>query len=249
MSNQAFMRSNYDSQRTDRDEFITNYYPHINFLASRMAARLPANVMVDDLVNAGAIGLMDAMDKFDPEMGVRFQTYAEFRIKGAMLDELRNMDWLHRSIRKKATMLQKGMERAQMKLGRSATEEEVAGELGMDIEEYSRMLRDVSSISVISIEDLAIDDNGERNIWNIISDKEAPDPIEKLGLEELRDAMAVAIKSLPEKERLVITLYYYEELAMKEIGSIMKVTESRISQLHSQAVMRLKLKLAKYMTA
>jgi len=240
-STETLMKSDTGSTAINRDEVIGSYFPQINYLAKRLAMRLPANVMVEDLVNAGALGLMDAVEKFDPGKGVQFGTYAEFRIKGAMMDELRSMDWMPRSVRKKSTMLQKGMEKAQSKLGRPATGEEVAQELGIETDEYQRLLGEVGSAAVISIEDLGLDD--DKSAWDIIADPSTDDPIARLGLEEVRNALGSAIEALPEKERLVISLYYYEELTMREAGTVMGLTESRVSQLHSQAVLRLKSKM------
>ncbi|HEY3347247.1 MAG TPA: FliA/WhiG family RNA polymerase sigma factor [Nitrospirota bacterium] len=241
----AVERCNSESEN-ERDARIASFYPQINYLAKRLAMRLPSNVMVEDLINAGTLGLMDALEKFDPEKGVQFSTYAEFRIKGAMLDELRNMDWFPRSMRKKATMIQKGLEKAQSKLGRNATEEDVSSEMGITLTEYRKMLDEVGSVSVVSIEDLALGREEERSVWETIADPSTVDPIETLGLEELRNSLASCIGTLPEKEKIVVTLYYYEELSMKEIGAVLSITESRVSQLHSQAVIRLKTKMRKF---
>jgi len=237
---------NLDTQPVeyDRECLVESFYPQIKILARRLVMRLPANVMVEDLIDAGALGLMDAADKFDPSRGVRFSTYAEYRIRGAMLDEIRAMDWLSRSMRRKASTLKKGVDQAQQRLGRSATDEEVSAELGLDDAEYQKLVNDAGGVSVVSVEDLSRDDS--RDAWERVPDHDQADPLAAFGMSEACNAITSAIEGLNEKERLIITLYYYEELTMKEVGQVMGLTESRVSQIHSMAVNRLRLRLREY---
>lgn len=220
-----------------RDELIEEYTPLIKYLARKITMRLPANVMAEDLVTAGTLGLMGAIDRFDPEKGVQFGTYAELRIKWAMQDELRNMDWMPRSVREKSSFIRRGAERAQNRLGRVATDEEISDELGIGLEEYGRMAGEART-SVISIEDL-VSDADEQTPWDVFADPKAEDPSERMEVEEMKALLSSAISRLSEKEKMVVSLYYYEELTMKEIGQVLSLTESRVSQLHSQAISRL----------
>ncbi len=224
-----------------RDELITEFTPLIKYLARKITMRLPANVMAEDLVTAGTLGLMGAIERFDPEKGVQFGTYAELRIKWAMQDELRNMDWMPRSVREKSNFLKKGAERVQNRLGRVATDEEISSELGIGIEEYGRIADDART-RVVSIEDL-MGDGDDQTPWDVFADPKAEDPAERLEVEETKAMLSSAISKLPEKEKIVVSLYYYEELTMKQIGRVMSLTESRVSQLHSQAISRLELKM------
>jgi len=232
-----------------RDEILGNFSSRIHYLARCLVMRLPSSVQAEDLINAGTQGLMDAMEKFDPGRGVQFGTYAEFRIKGAMMDELRNMDWLPRSMRRKANMLRGGAERARTRFGRQVTEEEIAHELGMETDEYQKLKGEAGSVSVISIEDMYAGYEEGRSALETIADADALDPLKRLGLQEARQALASAVEGLPEQERLLVSLYYFEDLNMKEIGSIMGFTESRASQLHTRAMGRLKLRLRNFRQA
>jgi len=233
-----------------RSEFIVTYTPLIKYIATRLAMRLPAHVSVDDLISSGIIGLIDAIDKFDPNQKVQFKTYAEFRIKGAMLDELRSLDWVPRSVRRKTTDLEKTYAKLEKELGRPATDEEVAGELKIGLEEFHKLLDETKSVTFLDIELLRQKaTNGPADQFSDFFELVDKDPFAAINLAEMRDLVAQAIAELPQKERLTVTLYYYEELTMKEIGQIMGYTESRISQMHSKAMLRLRAKLKKKQAA
>jgi RNA polymerase sigma factor FliA len=224
-----------------RDDLILTYTPLIKYIAVRLAARLPAHVAVDDLISCGIIGLIDAIDKFDAAKDVQFKTYAEFRIRGAMLDELRSLDWVPRSIRRKVHDLEHACGEQEKRLGRPATDEEMAEVLGIDLDGFYRLLDETKAVSFLDIELLReTDGSGTRDEVAFINEE---DPFAALNYTEVRDHLARAIGELPEKEKLTVSLYYYEELTMKEIGQVMGYTESRISQMHSKAMLRLRSKL------
>jgi len=234
--------------REQRDELIMAYAPLVKYVASRMAVRLPQHVNLDDLVSAGVLGLIDAVDKYDAGKKTKFKTYAEFRIRGAILDELRSLDWVPRSVRRKTARLEAAMGEVQNRLGRPATDEETARELGVELPEYYRMLDESRGITLLSteeVEDFFSRFNKER-ILELLGMEEAEDPLALVGLAEVRDILAQAIANLPEKEKLVVSLYYYDELTMKEIGQVLGYTESRISQMHTKAIVRLRLRLKRY---
>jgi len=230
-----------------RAKVINEFAPLIKYIASRIAMRLPPHIDIHDLINAGVIGLIDAMEKFDASKNIKFKTYAEFRIRGAMLDELRSMDWVPRSIRQKARKIEEAYGRLEALLGRPASDEEVALELEIDMDSFYRLLSETASVSLLSLDDLGEDnqDASKRNLLEYIMQDEKDWPTHKIGLGEIRDMVAKAIQSLPEKERMVISLYYYDELTMKEIGHVLKFTESRVSQIHTKSVLRLRSKMQK----
>ena len=232
----------------DRDEFITQYAPLIKTVAGRLAMRLPSHIDQDDLMSAGIMGLLDAMEKFDPSKGVAFKSYAEFRIRGAMLDELRAMDWVPRSVRRNARRLDNAYGAVERRTMRPATEEEVAEELDIDLESFQRMVDETRGVSLFNEEDVSdlIGHKKVGTLWQAFQDTTPSDPIAALDLVELKKVVAKAIDALKENERVVVSLYYYEELTMKEIGQVMGYTESRISQLHSKAIARLRHKVRAY---
>ena len=229
----------------NREAVIMEYAPMIKYVASRIALRLPPHIEVDDLISVGVLGLMDAIGKYDPNRGAKFKTYAEFRVRGAILDELRSMDWVPRSVRQKATSVDAVVQKLQAKLGRPPSDEEVAKEMGVSLDEFFRTLNQTQNIPILSLEDLGIaKESGEqKSLLDCLAGKSDADPQTQLRLNELKEIIAKAIDTLPEKERLMISLYYYEELTMKEIGEILSITESRVSQIHSKAVFRLRTKL------
>ena len=234
----------------EREALILEHTPIIRFVAGRIAMRLPAHISLDDLMSAGVLGLIDAVDRFDPAQNVKFKTYAEFRIRGAILDELRAMDWVPRSIRRKSGKLEDVYNQLQTQLGRAATDEEVAEELDIDLDDLYRLLDEVKGVSLLSLDDQngPLGNLDPDRIMQALSREEGEDPLVMLGLAELRDQMASAIESLPEKERLVVSLYYYDELTMREIGEVLGYTESRISQMHTKAILRLKGRLKSLIT-
>ena len=229
----------------NREEVIKRYSPMIKYVANRIAMRLPPHIEVDDLISVGVLGLMDAISKYDSSRGAKFKTYAEFRVRGAILDELRAMDWVPRSIRQKASSVDKVVQSLQAKLSRSPEDEEVAKEMGISLDQFHDTLNETKSIPVFSLEDLGIaKESGEQqSLLDCLAGKADADPQTQIRLIELKEIIAKAIDALPEKERLMVSLYYYEELTMKEIGAVLEITESRVSQIHSKAVYRLRTKL------
>ena len=227
-----------------RDQLITEYLPYVKRIVQRLAVHLPSTVDIDDLMNVGVIGLIQAVDRYDPRRDNKFMTYAIFRIKGAVLSELRARDFLSRSNRRKIRELEFAYLRLEQKLGRTADDHEVAQELGVDLEQVYRT-KQMSNISFISLEELGISSRDEKEkLLSYLINKE-DDALSVTKLKELKGAMARAIKQLPEKEQLVISLYYLDELTMKETGKVLGITESRVSQIHSQAILHLRTKLRK----
>ena len=233
----------------ERDQLIIQYAPWVKFIALRMAVKLPSHVQAEDLISAGIIGLIDALDKFNPDREVQFKTYAQIRIQGAMKDELRALDWASRSMRQKVKRLEHTYATLEQELGRPPSSEEVANSLGIELDEFEEMLDDVKGTSLVSLEELGQGPASEDkiNLLEALLSCEDQDPLEILNLQDLKKALTQAIEELPEKERLVLSLYYFEELTMKEVGKVLNLTESRISQLHTQTVMRLRGKLKAYM--
>ncbi|OGR05422.1 MAG: RNA polymerase subunit sigma [Deltaproteobacteria bacterium RIFOXYD12_FULL_50_9] len=232
-----------------RDELIINYTPLIKYIAGRVASRLPSHIAVDDLISSGIIGLIDAIDKFNPAKNVQFKTYAEFRIKGAILDELRSLDWVPRSVRRKSSDLENRYAELEKRLGRPARDEEIAHAMGMSMDEFHKLLDETKAISFLDIE-LLRQNTPEAEPSSLIESlcTNDSDPFNAISLEQIRKLLAQAVTELPEKEKLAVTLYYYEELTMKEIGLVMGYTESRISQMHSKAMLRLRTKIRKHFT-
>ena len=226
-----------------REQLIQECAPLIKYIAGRIAFRLPPNIDIDDVITSGIIGLIDAIDKFDPQRGVKFRTYAEFRIRGAMLDELRSLDMTPRSIRYNARKLEEVRTELEHKLGRAPSNEEAAERLGMKVEKINEIINQANGVSFISLEELgySFEDGKERDLDTLLNEY-LLDPSLRLRINEIKEIIAEAIKELDEKQRLVITLYYYEELTMKEIGMVLGVTESRVSQLHGIALKQLRKK-------
>ncbi len=227
-----------------RDALIQETLPLIKHIAHRVAIRLPSNVEIRDLINAGVLGLMDAIEKFEPERNVKFKTYAEVRIRGAILDSLRDLDWAPRSLRKKSKDLERMYADLSQKLGRPATDEEVSEAMGENIEDFHALVDQLHGLTIGSFENLSDSEDSE-NYINYYPDDGSNDPYVKFESNELTRLLAEAIEELPEKERLVLSLYYFEEFTMKEIGALLGVNESRVSQLHTKATLRLRGKLGK----
>lgn len=228
------------SPDAERERIIREFTPVVKAMAHRLAFRLPAHLDAEDLVSAGVIGLMDALTKYDPTREAKFKTYAEFRIRGAMLDEIRSMDWVPRSVRERIGLLQKTQQQLMKKHGRAPTDEEVAAELQMSAGELDEFLSKSQGAVLLSLDDLNVQEADGNRILNVLVDTQHPDPLSLVVSENVRELLAKAVQQLPEKERLVLSLYYYEELTMKEIGATLKVTESRVCQIHAKAVLRLK---------
>jgi len=234
----------------ERDALIVKYAPLVKTIAGRLSLKLPSHIGQDDLLSSGVIGLLDAIDKFDENKGVEFRSYAEFRIRGAMFDELRSMDWVPRSVRKNGKRLQDAYSKVEKEKMRPARDEEVAEELNVDIETFHRMLDEVKGIAIVNEEEIAhvIPQNTAAGQY-AMNRGSASDPFDALKATEARTTIVKAIDRLPKNERTVMALYYYEELTMKEIGRAMGYTESRVSQLHTKAVMRLRGSLESYFDA
>ena len=232
--------SSFDDAKATRDELIEEYAPLVKYLAERLSARLPASIEVDDLINTGVLGLIDAIDKFVPDRGVKFKTYAEFRIRGAMLDYLRRQDWAPRSMRRKERHLANTFRELEQKLKRPASHDEVANELGISIDEFNDLMTKARGLSLLSLNRSFGDEEDGRELSETIPDDSERTPFELLKKQEIRNLLAKQIDALPEKEKMVVSLYYYNELTMKEIGNILGITESRVSQLNSSAILRLR---------
>ncbi len=247
MSEQLIKKYKANTKRItsgQKKKIIREYSPLVKFIAQKIAIRLPANIELDDLLSAGIIGLMDAIDKYDPARDNKFKTYAEFRIRGAILDELRAQDWIPRSMREKAKNIERTFSKLEQKLGRAASEEEAAKDLQMSLPEFQETLHQCKSISLLSLDEVGTFANGDRkSLLGLLESSKASNPLVQLAGAELKDQLATAIQELPEKQRMVLSLYYYEDLNLKEIGEVLEVTESRVSQLHTQAVLRLRSKL------
>jgi RNA polymerase sigma factor for flagellar operon FliA len=227
-----------------RDQLISEYLPYVKRIVQRLAVHLPSTVDIDDLMNVGVIGLIQAVDRYDPRRDNKFMTYAIFRIKGAVLSELRARDFLSRSNRRKIRELESAYQRMEQKLGREVEDKEIAQELGIELEQVYRT-KQMSSISFISLEELGVSSKDEKEkLMNFLTNNE-DDALNLTKLKELKEALVEAIKQLPEKERLVVSLYYLDELTMKETGKVLGITESRVSQIHSQAILHLRSKLRK----
>lgn len=224
-----------------REKLILQYAPMVKTIVNRMTARLPLDTTdKESLINAGMIGLISALDKFDESKNVPFDVFAKFRIRGAVLDELRANDWVPRSVRYKEQKVEKAISYLRQTLKREPTEQEISQHLGLSIEEYYELLEEARLVSLVSVEDLSSDyiDFHIDEEWLNYLDRD--NPLDLLESEDLKRVLKDAIDNLPEKERIVLSLYYYDEMTMKEIGAVLKITESRVCQLHSQAILRLR---------
>lgn len=226
-----------------REQRIVRNLDLVKFQALRLYARVPSSVELNDLMSYGVMGLMDAVDKFDEKRGVQFKTYAELRIRGAILDGLRELDWVPRSLRKRQRELEAAFRKLENTLGRSASDEEVAAELEMEMEDYFSMLNDLKGVTLGPLE--TSDPNSEDSPLYYIADKEDNLPTVKVEKRQVKELLVKGIELLPDKEKLVLSLYYFEGLTMKEVGKVLDITESRVSQLHSKAVLRLRSKMSK----
>jgi len=222
-----------------RNLLMEHYRNLVKYCAERLHSKLPDKVELDDLISAGIFGLMDAIDKFDPLVGVKFETYCAPRIKGSILDELRSMDWVPRLVRARAHQLAKVTHSLEMHLGRKPDEDEIAEELNMDFEEFNKLQRDANAVSLVSLNTKCGDNEGDKDVCeiDIIKDKKSENPLLEA---QKRDLKNLLTKGLTRAERLIIVLYYYEEMTMKEIGATLDLSESRVSQMHSSIVARLK---------
>jgi RNA polymerase sigma factor for flagellar operon FliA len=227
-----------------RNRLVEMYLPLVKYNGERIWARLPEGVELDDLVSAGVFGLMDAIDAFDLSRGVKFETYCVPRIRGAMLDELRTMDWVPRLVRSKASKLNEAMKSLETRLGRSPNEMELAGEMQISVPELEKMMLDANAVNLISLNKKWYETDSYKDVReiDILEDKKGEDPTRRI---QKNDLMRLVTKGLNRNERLIIILYYYEEFTMKEIGATLNLSESRVSQMHSSIVQRLQGQLAR----
>lgn len=237
----------YTAQGTiDRNQQIDQYVPLVRRLAHHLISKLPASVQIDDLIQAGLIGLMDAISKFEEGQGAQFETYASQRIRGSMLDELRSADWMPRSVRQSQRRIEAAVVKAEQDLGRAPTEAEVAKSMGVSLADYQAMLFDSRGAQLVFYDDYAEDGDGEGYLDRQMDADEESNPMDVLGDQRFREALVQAIGNLPEREKMLMGLYYEQELNFREIAAILGVTESRVCQLHTQAVSRLKGKLREF---
>ncbi len=245
--NELWAEYKADGQRDARERLILHYSPLVKFVAGRVAAGLPQNIEQADLVSYGIFGLIDAIDKFDPGRGFKFETYAISRIKGAIIDELRSIDWVPRSVRAKARAIERAYSKLENELRRSPEESEVAAELEWTPTELAQTLSQISFTGLVALDDLLAASSGERSGSATVSDTITDgkhDPVEAYEVDETKHLLADAINRMPDRERLVLTLYYYEGLTLAEIGDLLGVTESRVCQIHTKSILQLRGRLS-----
>ena len=226
-----------------RERLVLAYSPLVKYVAGRMSSGLPAHVEESDLISYGLLGLISAIERFDPGRQIKFETFAITRIKGSIIDELRSLDWVPRSVRAKAREIERANAKLEHELHRAPTDQEMAEALDVSVEEFQAALTRISNSSVVALDELwtVSDASGDQvSLLDTIQDPNAVDPAHELDASEMKDRLAEAIARLPEREKLVVALYYYENLTLREIGEVLGVTESRVSQLHTKAVLRLK---------
>ena len=227
----------------DRDALIRQYQPLVRKLAHHMMAKLPASVQVDDLIQVGLIGLSEALSRYEAAQGVQFETCATQRIRGAMLDELRENDWMSRGSRKSQKDIEQALRRLEHQLGRTPLESEIAKELGMSLPDYQSLLGKVRGTQLVYLEDMSHGGDGEDGFLDRHDVDDNADPMQLLRDQRLRESLVVAIKGLPEREQFVMSMYYEQDMNLKEIAAVLGVTESRVCQLHSQSIARLRAKM------
>jgi RNA polymerase sigma factor for flagellar operon FliA len=240
-----------DGDERARERLVVAYSPLVKYVAGRMSSGLPAHVDEADLVSYGLSGLINAIERFDLGREIKFETYAITRIRGSIIDELRTLDWVPRSVRTRARQIERANQKLESKLQRAPSDEEMATELEMSVQDFQDALVQISHSTIIALDELwnTNDQNGDQvSLLDTLPDHNAPDPQSVVDQGEVRDRIASAIAALPEREKLVIALYYYENLTLREIGEVLGVTESRVSQLHTKAVLRLRGKLGSELT-
>ena len=242
---ELWQRYKEDGDERARERLVVAYSPLVKFIAGRMASGLPSHVEESDLISYGLLGLIGAIERFDLEREIKFETFAVARVKGAIIDELRSLDWVPRSVRARARDVEKANAELEAQLQRAPTDEEMAAKLHMGVDEFNDSLLEIANSSVLALDDLWTfadpeGSGGQISVIDTIHDPNAVDPETEAQASELKDRLADAIESLPERERLVVALYYYENLTLREIGEVLGVTESRVSQLHTKAVLALR---------
>jgi RNA polymerase sigma factor for flagellar operon FliA len=235
-----------------KDKLLVEYAHLVKFIVNRLAVNLPASVDRNDLISSGVLGLIKAVESFEPERGFKFETFAGHKIRGAILDELRALDWVPRSVRQKSRELQRVYAKLENRLGRIPYDDEVCAELKISLSEYEDLLSEVTPTTIISLEEAMPErgtDSKELKIIDSIEDPGSDNPLKELGFTEVKNILKETIANLPEKEKLVVALYHYEELTLKEIGVVLDITESRVSQIHSKAILKLRAKLLQRINA
>jgi len=232
--------------RLDHGSLLQQYSPLVRRLAHQMIAKLPANVEIDDLIQVGMIGLNDALGRFDAAQGVQFETFATQRIRGAMLDELRGADWMSRGDRRQQRSIEAAVHKLEQKLGRAPQESEIAREMGLSLSDYQALLGKVRGTQLLHLEDLGSGDDGDDNYLDRHVADEDANPVGLLQDRRMREALVAAIKNLPEREQFVMSMYYEQDMNLKEIAAVLGVTESRVCQLHSQSIARLRARLREW---
>ena len=236
-------RFKQEGDQQARDRLILAYAPLVKYVAGRMGSGLPAHIEEADLISYGLLGLIGALERFEPDREIKFETYAIARIKGSIIDELRSLDWVPRSVRSKAREIERVCALLENRLQRAPTDEEIAAELAITVPEFHHVLTQISNTSLVALDELwAISgsDGDTASLIDTIEDPKSRDPSRLLDLSEMKSRLAAAIDALPPREKIVIALYYYESLTLREIGEVLGVTESRVSQLHTKAILRLK---------
>jgi RNA polymerase sigma factor FliA len=225
-----------------RDRLVLHFAPLVKYVAGRMSSALPAHIEEGDLISYGLLGLMNAIERFDPGRQIKFETYAVTRIKGAIIDELRSLDWVPRSVRARARQIERKSAELENKLQRAPTDEEIAGALNLSMQEFQDAITQIATSSIVALDEMwTVSSSGEPlSLIDTIGDSRMTDPAAVLDVTELRATLADAIARLPEREKIVVALYYYDGLTLREIGEVLGVTESRVSQLHTKAILRLK---------
>jgi len=242
---ELWRRYRHQGDERARERLVVAYSPLVKFIAGRMSAGLPSHVEEADLISYGLLGLIGAIERFDPDREIKFETFAVARVKGAIIDELRSLDWVPRSVRARARDVERAHAALEAELQRAPTDEEMAEKLKISVDEFHDALLEIANSSVLALDDLWTfadpeGGGGQVSVLDTIQDPNAIDPETEAHASELKDRLADAIESLPERERLVIALYYYENLTLREIGEVLGVTESRVSQLHTKAVLALR---------
>ncbi|MBN1603428.1 MAG: FliA/WhiG family RNA polymerase sigma factor [Chitinispirillaceae bacterium] len=241
-----------NNSKIAKDKLLVEYAHLVKYVSARLAVNLPPSVDRNDLISSGVMGLIKAVETFEPDRGFKFETFAGHKIRGAILDELRALDWVPRSVRQKSRELQRTYAKLENDLGRIPYDDEVCDALGITIREYENLLAEVTPTTIISLEEAMPgreSDAKELKIIDTIEDPGSDNPLKELGFSEVKSILKDAIAALPEKEKLVVALYHYEELTLKEIGVVLDITESRVSQIHSKAILKLRSKLLQKINA